>query len=157
MIGHAGGHRGDHRGPSTRGSASPWRFGYRERLSQAVVGQHPMIIGQRNPSWFLEPLEIFRKSCRAPSQAPVAWSWGPVVALHKTGIVHRADRGGLSGGRDRFGRSKHPRGLDWHHPTLPTDFDDLGILHRRRRSAPGFRLGAAWTAPFRLIPLPIRR
>lgn len=157
MIGHAGGHRGGHRGPSTRGSASTGRFGYRERLSQAVVGQPQMIIGQRNPSLFLEPLEIFRKSGRAPSQAPVAWSWGQVVALHNTGIAHRADRGGLSVGRDRFGLSKHHLGLDLHHPTRPTDVDDLGIRHLRRRSAPGFRWGASWTAPFRWIPLPIRR
>jgi hypothetical protein len=66
-----------------------------------------MVVGQRNPQLYFEPLDYLGKSHGAPGQAPIALPLSQVVTLHKTGINRLTDGGDLLVGGDVPGIPEH--------------------------------------------------
>ena len=125
MIGHPGRHRRGYGGPSTWGSVSVGRLRGGEPLSQAVVGQHEMVVGQRNPQLFLQPLNFLGKSRGALGQAPVALPLSQVVTLHLTGINRLTKGGDLQVGGHGPGIPEHDVGLHLHNVTTPMMIESI--------------------------------
>ena len=138
MISHPDRHRGGYGGPSTWGSVSAGRLRGGERLSQAVLGQHEMVVGQRNAQLFFELLDIPGKSCGAPGQAPVALPLSQVVTLHNTGINRLTDGGDLQLGGHGPGIPEHGVGLHLHDVTTPMMIELIRSRFKMARSVGEF-------------------
>ena len=76
-----------------------------------------MVVGQRNPQLYFEPLDYLGKSHGAPGQAPIALPLSQVVTLHKTGINRLTDGGDLLVGGDVPGIPEHDVGVHLHDVT----------------------------------------